>query len=158
MEQDALGDVKAADVLLVERRQYSHRSISVTTGGRAYVDRLVKYVSDRRITMEVCPTSNLNTMPDLRLEDHALKTMVENRVSISIGTDNRLVSNTTVCRELRLAVDTFQLSPKQLKEIVICGFKRSFYAGPYTQRRAYVRKVMDFYDAVSLKHGVPLTS
>lgn len=108
--------------------------------------------------MEVCLTSNLNTMPELTLQDHALREMVKNRISVSIGTDNRLVSDTDVCHELRLAVDAFALSPKQLKDIVITGFKRSFYHGPYTERRVYVREIMDFYDKVAAKHGVPHVS
>lgn len=139
----------SSDLVMNERNRASPQ---------AYVDRLVKYVSDRRITMEVCLTSNLNTMPELTLERHALREMVSKRISVSIGTDNRLVSDTDVCRELRLAVDSCNLSPKQLKDIVITGFKRSFYHGPYTERRIYVRELMDFYDAVAAKHGVPHVS
>ena len=119
---------------------------------QAFVDRLVKYVSDRRITLEVCLTSNLNTMPGLRIEEHAFLKMVAGRISVSIGTDNRLVSNTNLMKELRIAVDTFRLSKKQLREIVITGFKRSFYHGPYTERREYVRTVMDYYDSLMQKH------
>lgn len=122
--------------------------------GQAFVDSLVKYVSDRRITLEVCLTSNLNTMPDLALEDHALRKMVAGRLSVCLNTDNRLVSNTNMVKELKLAVKTFGLSPKQLREIVITGFKRSFYHGPYTERREYVRQVMNYYDDVASKHGV----
>jgi adenosine deaminase len=122
--------------------------------GQTFVDNLVKYVSDRRITLEVCLTSNLNTMPDLALKDHALRRMVGSRLSVCLNTDNRLVSNTNMVKELRLAVRTFGLSPKQLREIVITGFKRSFYHGPYTERREYVRQVMNFYDMVAAKHGV----
>lgn len=124
-------------------------------GGRKFVDRLLKHVSDRRITMEVCLTSNLNTMPGLKLEDHSFRRMLDKRVSICLNTDNTLVSNTTMEKELRLAVDVFSLTPKQLKEIVITGFKRSFYHGSYMERRDYVRSVMNHYDAVARKHGVP---
>ena len=59
-------------------------------------------------------------------------------------------------KELKLAVHTFGLSPKQLKELVITGYKRSFYHGPYTERREYVRKVMDWYDEVATQFSVPL--
>ena len=103
----------------------------------------------------LCLTSNLNTMPELALEAHALRKMVGRRLSVCLNTDNRLVSNTNMVKELRMAVNTFGLSPKQLREIVITGFKRSFYHGPYTERREYVRQVMNFYDAVAEKHGVP---
>jgi len=119
-----------------------------------YVRKLIKHISDRRVNLEVCLTSNLGTMPGLQLKDHALKKMLEHGVSVTLNTDNRLVSDTTVSLELRKAVDTFDLTPKQLREIVVCGFKRSFFAGPYSAKRKYIRRVMDCYDAISEKHGV----
>jgi adenosine deaminase len=132
------------------------KNVDKETGkGGTFCTNLNKYVSDRRITMEVCLTSNLNTMPELSIENHALRKMVTNRLSVSLSTDNKLISNTTMTKELMLAVKTFGLSPKQLKEIVITGYKRSFYFGPYTERREYSRKVMDWYDEVAAKHGVP---
>jgi len=120
----------------------------------AYVNSLVQWVSDLRITLEVCLTSNLNTMPSLKLEEHPFGLMVENKLSVSISTDNRLVSNTTTMNELRLAIDHFGLSAKQLKDIVMAGFKRSFFPSPYTDRRAYVRQVMDYYDSIAEKYHV----
>lgn len=119
-----------------------------------YVDRLVKYISDRRICLEVCLTSNLDTMPDLKIENHSFAKMVKHCCSVTLNTDNRLMSNTTVVKELKLALETFKLTPKQFKEIVINGFKRSFYHGTYSERRAYVRQLIDYYDAVAAKHGV----
>jgi len=94
-------------------------------------------------------------MPELSIENHAFRKMVTNRLSVSLSTDNKLISNTTMTKELMLAVHTFGLSPKQLKEIVITGYKRSFYYGPYVERREYSRKVMDWYDEVAEKHNVP---
>jgi len=120
-----------------------------------YVHNLVRWVSDLRITMEVCLTSNLNTMPGLELKDHPIRKMLDSKVSVTLCTDNRLVSNTTTVKELQKGIDTFELTPKQLRETVITGFKRSFYPGPYTERRAYVRQVMDFYDQLLQEHGMP---
>jgi hypothetical protein len=67
----------------------------------------------------------------LRLEDHAMKQMVDSMVSVCLNTDNRLVSNTTMSKEIAMAVRAFGLSAKQLRDIVVCGIKRSFFAGPY---------------------------
>merc|ERR1712232_1058151 len=64
------------------------------------------------------------------------------------------VSRTTTVIELRKAIENFQLSPKQVRDLIINGFKRSFYPGPYEERRAYVRKVTDFYDRMVLEHGI----
>lgn len=121
-----------------------------------YVRRLAQYIADRRITLEVCITSNLQTLPALRrVEDHPLGRMVDERLSCTLCTDNRLVSRTTVSRELRLAVDAFKLGPGLLRNMVLHGFKRSFFAGSYREKRSYVRNAIDYYDRVAKEHGVP---
>ncbi|MEE9384432.1 MAG: adenosine deaminase family protein [Nannocystaceae bacterium] len=123
---------------------------------KRYVEELVKYVGDRRITMEICLTSNQQTIPELRknLAKHPYHKMLKARLSTTICTDNRLVSDTTVCREVELAVRTFKLSPRRLKNQLLYGFKRSFYPGPYLEKRAYVRQVIDYMDAVFEQAGV----
>jgi adenosine deaminase len=121
-----------------------------------YVGRLSEYIADRRITLEVCITSNLQTMPELRrVADHPLGRMVRERLSVTLCTDNRLVSHTTVSNELRLAVDAFQWSPGELRNVILHGFKRSFFPGSYREKRAYVRQIIDYYDRVSASHGLP---
>ncbi|MFK7930013.1 MAG: adenosine deaminase [Myxococcota bacterium] len=122
----------------------------------AYVRQLAEYIADRRITLEVCITSNLQTLPELRrVEDHPLGRMIDERLSVTLCTDNRLVSNTTVSRELRLATDAFKFTPSRLRNVILHGFKRSFFNGTYREKRAYVRQVIDYYDRVALEHGVP---
>lgn len=121
-----------------------------------YVRQLAEYIADRRVTLEVCITSNLQTLPELRrVEDHPLGRMIDERLSCTLCTDNRLVSNTTVTHELRLATDAFKLQPSQLRNLVLHGFKRSFFAASYREKRAYVRQVIDHYDKVAAEHGVP---
>lgn len=121
-----------------------------------YVRQLGEYIADRRITLEVCITSNLQTLPELRrVEDHPLGRMIDERLSVTLCTDNRLVSNTTVTRELRLAIDAFKLQPSHLRNVILHGFKRSFYAGSYRDKRAYVRRVIDFYDKTAAEHDLP---
>ena len=56
--------------------------------------------------------------------------------------------------ELKKAAYTFDLTAKQLRELVITGFKRSFFPGDYPTRRKYVRQVIDFYDSICRKHGI----
>ncbi len=113
----------------------------------AYVDRLVSYIADRRITIEVCITSNMQTMPFLKdVKEHAFARMLKEKLSASLCTDNRLVSHTTVSREIELAVQAFGMDLRDLRNTLIYGFKRSFFPGNYIQRRAYVRQIIDFYD------------
>ena len=119
-----------------------------------YVRRLIKYICDRRVCLEVCLTSNLNTMPGLDLKDHAISQMLEHNVSFCLNTDNRLMSQTTMSREICLAVSTFDISPKKLRYILVNGFKRAFFLRSYVDKCAYVRKVLALYDRVAAKYGV----
>ncbi len=52
------------------------------------------------------------------LSRHALKDMLENKMSVSLGTDNRLMSRTTICREYRLAADFFNLVSRSVRNRV----------------------------------------
>jgi len=126
------------------------------TDKRRYVENLVQYVGDRRVTLEVCLTSNQQTLPELRddLSKHPFKKMVQSRLSVTLCTDNRLVSRTTVTDEVWKAVETFRLTPRQVKDVLIYGFKRNFYPGPYREKRDYVRRVLDCMDATLEAHGV----
>ena len=114
-----------------------------------YVEELAGYISDRRITIEVCLTSNLQTYPAFsNLSCHPFREMVARRLSTALCTDNRLMSNTTVTREFALAVTHFDLSPREFKNLVVYGFKRSFFHGSYREKRDYVRRAIDLYERV----------
>ncbi|MFK7741878.1 MAG: adenosine deaminase [Planctomycetota bacterium] len=127
---------------LFSKRHIKDRSI---TDKQAYIDKLVRYVADRRITLEVCLTSNQQTMPELRdnLSRHPFKKMRAARCSVALCTDNRLVSRTTMTNEVEKAVDAFGLDARALKDILIYGFKRSFFAGSYADKRDWVRSVLN---------------
>jgi adenosine deaminase len=121
----------------------------------AYIERLVNYIGENRTTIEVCLTSNLQTSPDLKdVRDHSVRKMLAHKLSISFCTDNRLVSHTSVTRELTLALENFDVPPDQLKDIIIYGFKRSFFYLPYPEKRKYVRRMIDYYEKLEAKFGV----
>jgi adenosine deaminase len=120
---------------------------------KAFVRDLAEYIASRRITIEVCLTSNLQTTPIIRrVADHPLKQMIEHNMSVSICTDNRLVSNTTVTRELELVAQEMAITPSQFRNIVIAGFKGSFFPGSYNEKRCYVRRIIDRYEALEAKY------
>ncbi len=122
---------------------------------RRYVSDLAEYISDRRVTIEVCITSNLQTNPNLKMvEHHAFREMLKNRLSATFCTDNRTVSSTSVSNEIGLAVRSFHMSARELRHYVIYGFKRSFYPGSYLEKRAYTRRMIDHYDRVIAEHRV----
>jgi len=126
---------------------------------KAYIQNLVNYIAENRTTIEVCLTSNLQTSPALkRISDHSLKKMLDNRLSVTLCTDNQLVSHTTVTRELNLALQNFDIPPDQLKDIIVYGFKRSFCHLPYPEKRKYVRRVIEYYERLEREHGVVASS
>lgn len=118
-------------------------------------EELAQYIADQRVTIEVCLTSNLQTIPRYKkMKDHPLGKMLEHQLSLSLCTDNRLVSHTTVSNEIEKAVTHFDVSPEHLKDIIIYGFKRSFLGLPYAEKRNYVRQIIDYYETVEKKFNV----
>jgi adenosine deaminase len=124
------------------------------TDKKSYISGLVNFLADSRITIEICLTSNLQTMPELKnIKEHSLSKMLDKRLSVSVCTDNRLVSNTSVCKELKLMTDNFNISEKMFKDIVVYGFKRSFFYGSYSEKREYVRKCIAYYESIAKKYS-----
>ena len=127
------------------------------TDKQAYVDSLANYLASERIGVEVCLTSNLQTLPEIKsVKEHPIKEMIKHGLPVTINTDNRLVSNTCVTKEMELLVRNVPLSPKDLKNLVIAGFKSGFFPGAYTEKRKFVRKVIDRYNALAKEYNIPL--
>ena len=64
------------------------------------------------------------------------------------------VSSTDTVKELMLVVEAFELSPRELRTIVQCGFERSFFPGSHAEKLTYVKQVMQYYDKVAARHGI----
>src|SRR5262249_55174606 len=113
---------------------------------KRYVEELAQYVADKRVTVEVCLTSNQQTVPDLAadLRRHPFGEMRRRKLSTTFCTDNRLVSDTTVSNEIGRAIQAFGLGNREVRDILIYGFKRSFFPGTYLEKRTYVRQVIDY--------------
>lgn len=129
---------------------FDHALIKTDDKAKAcrYVEDLVNYIAEKRITLEVCLTSNLQTMPELKndLKNHSFKKMIDNQLSVAICTDNRLVSNTTITHELLLAQNTFELSLEKMKELIMYSVKRSFYPGTFLEKKDYILQFSNYYD------------
>ena len=118
-----------------------------------YIAQLSEYIANQRITIEVCPTSNLQTIPEFQsLEGHPIQQMVDRGLSVSISTDNRLISHTTVTSELLLCTRHLTLADSQFRDLVLAGFKRSFFPGPYSDKRASVRRAINLYDGLAKEY------
>jgi adenosine deaminase len=87
---------------------------------------LLNYVNDHRIPLEICLTSNVQTKATPSFEKHPLKFYYDFGLRTTINTDNRLISNTTVTKELGLAVKYANLNINDLKTIIVAGYKSAF--------------------------------
>ncbi|MDE2491263.1 MAG: adenosine deaminase family protein [Elusimicrobia bacterium] len=116
---------------------------------KRYVADLANYLASQRIGIEVCVTSNLQTIPSLKsIARHPVRKMIDYGLSVSICTDNRLVSNTTVARELELVCAGAQVTREELKRLTVAGFKGAFFPGSFAEKRRFVRAAEARYEAV----------
>ncbi len=100
---------------------------------------LMRYVNDHRIPLEMCLSSNLQTRTVASLRSHPFHFYFKQGIRVTLNTDSRLVSATTVSKELALAARGFRLSPYELKRILINGFKSAFL--PYAVKARLLRDV-----------------
>jgi adenosine deaminase len=100
---------------------------------------LLNYVNDHRIPLEICLTSNVQTGAAPDLQSHPLPFFYSYGLRITINTDNRLVTNTTVSKELHLIHRTFGLDLDDLKELIVDGWKSTFL--PYREKADALKKV-----------------
>jgi adenosine deaminase len=100
---------------------------------------LLNYVNDHRIPLEVCPSSNLQTRAATSWETHPVDFFVDYGLRVTINTDNRLMSDTTVTKELLLCHQHYGWSLRTIKEIIIAGFKSAFM--PYREKADLVAEI-----------------
>ena len=111
-------------------------------GTRVYEDiDLLNYINNHRIPLEICLTSNIHTKTVLSLSKHPFKNLINERVRVTLNTDNRLISNTSLSREYEIAINHFNLNANEIRTIIINGFKSAFL--PHNKRRELIRKVTD---------------
>ncbi len=93
---------------------------------------LLNYVNDHRIPLEICLSSNVQTKVAKDFQSHPLRTFYDFGLRVTINTDNRLMSATTVTKEIYLAAKTFDFNFDDVCNIIINGFKSAFL--PYRER------------------------
>jgi adenosine deaminase len=101
---------------------------------------LLHYVNDHRIPLECCPSSNVQTGAVRDLGSHPLKLYFDLGLRVTVNTDNRLITDTTVSKELWLCHTQMGISFRDIKSIVIAGFKSSFR--PFHEKQAAMRRVV----------------
>lgn len=100
---------------------------------------LLNYVNDHRIPIEVCLSSNVQTGAVPSLEAHPLKFYFDFGLRVTLNTDNRLITATTVTKELMLAHRMLGLSLQDLTNILLSGFKSAFL--PFKEKQDLIREV-----------------
>jgi adenosine deaminase len=87
---------------------------------------LLRFVVDRQIALEICPTSNVQTHVVPSYEGHPLKQLADAGVAVTINTDSRLFSHTTTTGEIWLAHTRCGLDAAQTREAVLNAFRYAF--------------------------------
>ncbi len=93
---------------------------------------LAQYVLDKRIPLEICLTSNVDTGAVKSLEEHPFGVLHKYKFRVTLNTDDRLMSDTTMTKEFKIAHQVFRLSLDDLEKITINAMKSAFI--PYNRR------------------------
>jgi adenosine deaminase len=109
-------------------------------------DALTEFVNDRRIAVEVCLTSNVQTHATSSLEAHPLPEYVRRGLNVVLNTDNRLMSGTTLTDEYHLASQGLGLSFDELARIALNGFESAFLG--WNERQALLARAESAIDAM----------
>jgi len=94
--------------------------------------RLAAYVRDKRIPLEMCPTSNLQTGAASSIGDHPLGLLTRLRFRVTVNTDNRLMSGTSMSIEMQKLVDAFGYGAADLRWFTVNAMKSAFL--PFDER------------------------
>jgi len=87
---------------------------------------LANFIRDRRIPMEMCLTSNIGTGVATDYAHHPFPILFRNQFRVFLCTDNRLMSDTTLTREMEIAVEYYNLTLRDLEKITINAMKSAF--------------------------------
>lgn len=101
---------------------------------------LASYIRDRRIPLELCPTSNLQTGAAKTYAQHPLGQLAKLRFRVTLNTDNRLMSNTSMSNEMIQCVKSFNWKFSDLQRVTVNALKSSFI--PFEERLEIIEKVV----------------
>jgi len=117
-------------------------------GDKAELGRLAAYVRDRRIPLEMCPSSNLQTGAAESIADHPIGLLAKLRFRVTVNTDNRLMSGTSMSRELTLLAEAFDYGLADFRWFAINAMKSAFL--PFDERLAIIDRTIKPWYAEAL--------
>ena len=102
---------------------------------------LMQYMNDHRIAIEVCLTSNFHTKSVRSLKYHPVRYYYDQGLRVTLNTDNRLISNTTLTEEFWTAHELYDFNLYDFREVIITAMKSSFLN--YSERKQMIRTIAD---------------
>jgi adenosine deaminase len=114
--------------------------ITVVDDGAATLGLLSAYVRDRRIPLEMCPSSNIQTGAAESVAAHPISLLKQLRFRVTVNTDNRLMSGTSMSREMQLLVDEAGWTLADLRWVTINAMKSAFL--PFDERLELIEHVV----------------
>ena len=114
----------------------------ITTGadGKPVLGDLASYVRNRRLPLEVCPSSNLQTGICETIAEHPFGLLAQLKFRVTVSCDNRLMSRTTLSREFALLADAFGYGLPDIRWFTINAAKSAFY--PFDARLRLIDEVI----------------
>jgi adenosine deaminase len=112
----------------------------ITWDGEVRLGRLAAYVRDKRIPLEMCPTSNVQTGAAASIAEHPIGLLASLRFRVTVNTDNRLMSATSLSRELSLLGGAFGWTVDDARWVTINAMKSSFL--PFDERLTLIDEVI----------------
>ncbi len=106
--------------------------IAVVDGASVKLGGLAQYILDKRIPLEICLSSNVHTGAIPTLAEHPFKVLYQQQFRVTLNTDNRLMSRTSMTNEFQVAMETFGLGLDDFEKITINAMKSAFL--PYDER------------------------
>ncbi len=110
------------------------------SGPTPRLGRLASYVKDRRIPLELCPTSNLQTGAAKDIKSHPIGILAKLQFRVTLNTDNRLMSRTSMSHEMQEVVNAFDWTFKDLQRVTINALKSSFI--PFDERLKIIEEIV----------------
>jgi len=101
--------------------------ITVRDDGRVALGRLASYVRDRRIPLEMCPTSNVHTGAAPSVAEHPIDLLRRLRFRVTVNTDNRLMSGISMSSEFGALVDAFGIGLDEMEWLTLNAIKSAFW-------------------------------
>jgi len=108
--------------------------------GQPTLGRLAAYVRDRRIPLEMCPTSNVQTGAATSIAEHPIGVLAALRFRVTVNTDNRLMSGITLTSELAALAEAFGYGWRDLEWLTLNAMKSAF--APFDERLALINDVI----------------